>query len=348
MTQNELPRIPYDQVLFMLERAMWNLGLPGDRAELCARLFAETTRDGVLTHGINRFPRFAAQVKAGAVNPEAEPVLVEAMGALERWDGRQGPGNVNAWLSMERAISLAGRYGIGCVALANTNHWMRGGTFGWQAAERGFVAICWTNTMPNVPPWGGTEVRLGNNPLVIAVPRTGGPVVLDMATSQFSYGALQHHERTGQPLPVPGGFDDDGKLTTDAEVLLQNHRVLPVGFWKGSGLSLLLDLVATLLSGGKATHEIEPDVVAESSISQVFIAARLSSMGIAARANEIVEEALQFMQSSPRVDPDIAIRFPGERIMETRRESERLGLPVEPDIWAQVVNEAGEGWVSHR
>src|SRR5439155_10919673 len=113
--------------------------------------------------------------------------------SLERWDGRRGPGNLNAYESMARAIAMARDHGIGCVALANTNHWMRGGTYGWQAADAGVIGICWTNTLANLPPWGAAEPRIGNNPLVIAVPRRGSGgahVVLDMAMSQFSYGAL--------------------------------------------------------------------------------------------------------------------------------------------------------------
>ena len=112
---------------------------------------------------------------------------------------------------MARAIALSREHGIGCVAMANTNHWMRGGTYGWQAADAGVIGICWTNTMPNVPPWGGAEPAIGNNPLVIAVPRAKGHVVLDMAMSQFSYGALESYRKRGELLPVEGGFDARGK-----------------------------------------------------------------------------------------------------------------------------------------
>src|SRR5206468_5083874 len=145
---------------------------------------------------------------------------------LERWDGGRGVGNLNAYACMEAAISLARRHGIGCVALANTNHWMRGGTYGWQAADAGLIGMCWTNTLPNLPPWGATVPRIGNNPLVIAVPRgkgTGEHVVLDMAMSQFSYGALASYRRRHEALPVPGGFDESGELTRDPEAI-ENSR----------------------------------------------------------------------------------------------------------------------------
>jgi 3-dehydro-L-gulonate 2-dehydrogenase len=103
---------------------------------------------------------------------------------------------------MDRALTLARRQGVGAVALANTTHWMRGGSYGWQAAAAGFIGMCWTNTMPNLPQWGSAEARLGNNPLVFAVPRPRGHVVLDMAMSQFSYGALDSYREQGETLPV--------------------------------------------------------------------------------------------------------------------------------------------------
>src|SRR5438270_1599658 len=150
-------RIPFDDVQRTLTAALLRLGFAPERAELCARLFAETTCDGVYTHGINRFPRFAAMVRNGSVDVHAEPVPAAQFGALERWNGRSGPGNLNAYAIMERAMALSREHGIGCVALSNTNHWMRGGTYGWQAAEAGLIAICWTNTMPNLPPWGAKD-----------------------------------------------------------------------------------------------------------------------------------------------------------------------------------------------
>src|ERR1700674_2717218 len=132
---------------------------------------------------------------------------------------------------MDRANALSREQGMGCVALANTNHWMRGGTYGWQAAEAGVIGICWTNTLPNLPAWGAATPRLGNNPLVIAVPRgrnAGAHVVLDMAMSQFSYGALASYRMRGESLPVPGGFDAEGLLTRDPAAIAASRRPLPI------------------------------------------------------------------------------------------------------------------------
>ncbi len=283
-------RIPFEDVRETLTGVLRKLGFSAGRAEECARLFAETTCDGVYTHGINRFPRFIAMIRNGGIDVAALPERVAGFGALERWDGHKGVGNLNAWAAMERAIELGRAHGVGCVTMGNTNHWMRGGTYGWQAADAGLIGICWTNTMPNLPPWGGMEPSIGNNPLVIAVPRKGGHVVLDMAMSQFSYGALESYRKRGEMLPVDGGFDADGKLTRDPGAIEQSQRPLPVGYWKGSGLSVVLDMTAAMMSLGKATHELVPDPLLEAGVSQMFLALNPEAFGPSPRAEQIADE----------------------------------------------------------
>lgn len=319
-------RVPPEELRTVLAGVLRSEGFEEERAEDCALLFVEASRDGVHSHGVTRFPRFVRMIRNGSVDPRARPELVDEAGALERWDGRQGPGNLNARDSMARAIELATRHGVGCVALANTNHWMRAGSYGWQAAEAGMIGICWTNTLPNLPPWGATRPLVGNNPLVIAVPRAeGGHVVLDMAMSQFSYGALEGYARRGEQLPVDGGHDASGRLTRDPGAILASGRPLPTGYWKGSGLALLLDLVAASLSGGHATHELPSDFERETQISQVFVAMRPAggtAVAVEAAIAELHEEQ--------------GVRYPGERVLRDRAESERLGVAVDGEIWQRI------------
>ncbi len=244
-------RVSYQELFDALLRVLLKLGFEPERARLCAQLFTDTSRDGVYSHGLNRFPRFVAMIRNGSIDIHAKPELVTGSGPLERWDGKIGPGNLNAHHCMDRTIALAREHGMGCVALANTNHWMRGGSYGWQAADAGMIGICWTNTLPNLPPWGAADPRVGNNPLVIAVPRADGHVVLDMAMSQFSYGTLASYRMRSELLPMDGGFDSNGRLTRVPGDIEASNRPLPIGFWKGSGLALMLDLVAAHVVGRK-------------------------------------------------------------------------------------------------
>jgi 3-dehydro-L-gulonate 2-dehydrogenase len=329
-------RVPYDDLYAALNRAMLLLGLAPGRAAQCARLFAETTRDGVYTHGLNRFPRFSASVANGSVDVNAEPTKTGGFGAIERWDGHRGVGNLNALACMERAIALAKEHGIGGVALANTNHWMRGGSYGLQAAEQGLFAICWTNTLANMPAWGAKTPTLGNNPLVIAAPRAGGHVILDMAMSQFSYGAIAGYSKRGQPLPVDGGFDSAGNLTKDAAAIEASQRALPVGYWKGSGLALVMDMLAAMLAGGLATHQIPRDPMRESGLSQIFLAIDPSSVASPEDLNRIADGVIESLREATPVDPAKPVRYPGEQTMQLREENLRLGVPVDPEIWQQI------------
>jgi 3-dehydro-L-gulonate 2-dehydrogenase len=333
--QNNPMRMPYDALFAVLLKILLNLGFDHDRARLCAQLFAETSLDGVYSHGLNRFPQFVRMIKSGVIIVHAQPQLIASFGALERWNGNSGPGNLNAWRCMERAIAISREHGLGCVALANTNHWMRGGSYGWQAAEAGVIGICWTNTLPNLPPWGAADPRVGNNPLIIAVPRAAGHVVLDMAMSQFSYGALASYRMRGEQLPVAGGFDSAGNLTRDPATIEGSKRPLPIGYWKGSGLSLMLDMVGALLSGGCATHQITADSERETKISQVFIALAPTAFPRSDPSRNIADLIIEDLQL-PRSGSEGEVRYPGQRVLQTRKQNLAEGIPVEPEIWRDV------------
>jgi 3-dehydro-L-gulonate 2-dehydrogenase len=331
----ETVRIPFRQLQETLQRILQKKGFSPERAALSARLFAETTRDGVYSHGVNRFPRFLEYIDKGFVNPDAEPQLVTSMGALERWDGRQGPGNLNAWSCMERCIALARQHGMGGVAIRNTNHWMRGGTYGWQAADAGCIGICFTNTIPNLPPWGGKEPRLGNNPLVIAIPHDGGHVVLDTAMSLYSYGKMEVAQQAGKLLPYDGGFDSAGNLTRDPSQILKTERPLPIGYWKGAGLSLAIDLMAAVLSEGFGTAGIG-ELGTEYRVSQVFICIDVSSPAHFGLRQSLVQSALDFIHSSAPANEDENIFYPGEKTLRTRQENQTNGVPVELKLWQSL------------
>jgi 3-dehydro-L-gulonate 2-dehydrogenase len=331
-------RISFDDLRTSIEHVFLRLGLAPDRAALSARLTAETDFDGVDTHGIARLPRFAEMVRIGSIDPQAAPECTASFGALERWSGHRGPGNLAAHAAMTRAMELAAQHGLGAVALGDTTHWQRGGAFGWQAAEAGFAAICWTNTLPNLPAWGATQATLGNNPLVLAIPNVNGhshsePIVLDMALSQYSYGTLAKYRERAEPLPVPGGYDEAGQLTSDPGAIERSQRALPIGYWKGSGLSFALDVLGAMLAGGKAAHQLSTDPLQEVGLSQVFLAIAPTAIDSVAHLHAIANAAIEALHNATPVTPGRPPRYPGERTLITREENLRLGVPVDPSQW---------------
>lgn len=328
-------RIPYDEMVAEFVRVLEKYGIEGDEAVLSAKLFADASADGVHTHGLQRFPKFIASIKSGAVDVSKRAVPVEHIGLIERWDGQRGPGNLNAWKCMERAIELAKENGVGIVALRNTNHWMRPGNYGIQAVNNDCIGILWTNTVPNMPAWGGKEAKLGNNPAVFAVPYKDTPVLVDVAMSMFSYGKLEKYKREGVECPVDGGIDKNGNITRDPAAILETHQVLPIGYWKGSGLSLVLDLIASCLAGGTFTRGIG-ELPYETELSQLFIAFSLSNFPDRARLEDEIGKTLADLDASTPVKEGNSVHYPGEGMKKTREESMRIGVFADDTLWAKV------------
>ncbi len=336
-TKAEQLRIQSDQMKAEFFRILIRLGFTTERAYKCAEIFTLNSLEGVYSHGVNRFPRFVKSIKEGYIRPEGIPSLMHRAGALEQWNGNLGPGPLNAIFATDRATEIAAENSIGLVSLANTNHWMRGGTYGWQAARKGFVLICWTNTCPNMPAWGAKDPRLGNNPFIMAVPYHNEAIVLDFATSQFSYGKLEKFRSEGSRLPFMGGYNAENKLTDDPGEILDTWRPLPAGYWKGSGLSLLLDILATVLSGGFSTHQIS-SCASESNISQVFIAIQLKNLHNFPSIGKSTDLIIADLQKSVPENENSKIRYPGENVVVTRNENLKNGIPVSREIWEKIVS----------
>ena len=233
-------------------------------------------------------------------------------------------------------MELARNSGIGCVAMSNTNHWMRGGTYGWQAAKAGFVFIGWTNTMGLMPAWGATDNKLGNNPLVIAVPFGDDAIVLDMAMSQYSYGKMETKKMEHSLLDFPGGYNSSNEITFDPAEILDSKRPLPVGYWKGAGLSLLLDILASILSGGLSTSQIsnKPD---ETGVSQVYIAFDTHKLGNFPSIQNTISDIISDYKNSVPVEGQTTIRYPGERILQIRESNLRDGIEVNNGVWDEIL-----------
>lgn len=329
-------RIPYEEMQDTFFRTLLLYGFSKNQASLCAGIFAGNSLDGVYTHGVNRFKWFINSVIDKHIIPGNIPEKVGGFGGFEQWNGNLGPGPANAIFCTEKTMELARTYGIGCIALANTNHWMRGGTYAWKAAKEGFAFICWTNTIANMPAWGAKESRLGNNPLIMGMPEGNEAVVLDMAVSQFSFGVIKKFAMNHELLPIAGGYDEAGQLTNDPQKILASNRSLPIGYWKGSGLSLLLDVFASVLSGGKSTHEITAQK-SEMSVSQVFIAIDLSHISNTSRIAETVSRIIEDYRGAALNEGSGTLAYPGERVLQTRKENLEKGIPVNSEVWSKIL-----------
>lgn len=329
----------------VMQKALENAGCDQARAQQLARIITENTMDGSTTHGANRFPRLVAEVQSGVVSLEGQMQKVSGFGGLEVWDGGFGFGVLNAEQASERVIALAKEHGIGCVSLRNSNHWMRPGRYGWNMAKAGMIGICWSNTSRNMPVWGASDVRMGNNPIVLAVPSADGPVLVDMAMSQFSNGKLEVAKQKGESMPMPCGWDADGNLTNDPETVLKTKRLLQTGYWKGSAFAMAMDLACLVSSLGMSTPKIDESKKtknAETGHSQMFIAIHCAAVADPETADRLLKEAEEAYLSSQPDGSGTPIRIPGRRISRKRAQAEAEGVPVLEGTWKKILELAAE------
>lgn len=330
-------RVPFETLQQTLKQAFLNVGLSEESAQTCATIHAQSSADGVESHGVNRVPRFVDYVQKGWVNPSAKPELVGAKGAVENYDGHIGVGITNALFCANRATELAKEHGIGCVALKNTTHWMRGGTYAWEMANKGFMGMSWINTESCMPLWGSDEPGVGNNPFCIAIPREDGPIVLDMAMSQYAYGKLGVYRLAGKTLPYPGGFDKDGNLTSDPGAIEDSKRILPTGYWKGSGMAIALDMAAAMMANGKSGAVLDAEGQGScTGCCQIFIAYDPYLFGSKEDIQGMLNDRVDAAHTSHPEREGGHVTCPGERTMDTRAKSMSDGVNVDELVWKQV------------
>jgi 3-dehydro-L-gulonate 2-dehydrogenase len=222
--------------------------------------------------------------------------------------------------------------------MKNTNHWMRGGAYGWQAADNGMLGMCWTNTWPNMPAWGGLEQKLGNNPFIMAVPKQNGHhMVLDMAVSQYAYGKVEFSHMKGEQLPYPGGWDTKGNLTTDPGEIMKSKRFLPVGYWKGSGMSILMDVFGNALAAGYLVNEVKSKFGGEEmGLTQLFMAINPRVMDTPEYTDSVIDRVVEDIKASTPETEGVKIFYPGEIEVMTREDHMKNGIPVLDEVWDKI------------
>ncbi len=254
-----IPRAAHDDLVI---RAYTARGFSPDEAVEGAKLAAEAARHGIRTHhalkALHLDHLFGSA--AGGCVPAAEiEVLPSRFSASERWNANRKLGQSVAYRAMERAIELADQYGVAQVAVDNAFHYLWGGGYVMEAAERGYYAYtnC-TSALAEVVPFGGKFPTLGTNPHSWGLPTVeacGFPVVIDWATSTVAMGRVQALKREGRQLPPQAAVDAAGLPTTDPA---QVAALLPFGAHKGYGLSLINELMAAMIGGSLPTLRGKP------------------------------------------------------------------------------------------
>ena len=331
-------RIQFDEAVRVMEQKLLAHGVDADRAHLVADTAAGISRDGVYSHGINRFKRLVLSIDSGICDPAAVPERAAGFGAFERWDGNHGVGIINAMACTDRAIELSKTHGVACVSLRNTNHWFRGGTYGWRIAEAGMIGIVFTNTKSNMVYHGTLDRVLGTTPLIIALPRSSGPVVADVSLGEYSYGKLQLADLAGKQMDKDAGYDSSDHISRDPMAVMKEARLLPLGEYKGSAINLLLDLIASTTSLGNSACDVRNIPGDENSVSQTFIAINSRAVNDAADEEEIANRLLSHLLNARPAPGFSKPRYPGQNVLRTRKENMENGIPVDETVWQAILD----------
>ena len=330
--------VQYEEAVERMSRGLERF-LNAQDAKRFAEIFAGNSLDGVYSHGMNRYPRYLSDMESGLCDAKVtQAERVSGLGGLEVWDAHFGVGPLIAQQMAERAIELARTHGIACVALRNNSHWLRAGRYGLMMADAGMMGLCMTNTCMNLVAYGAKEPSTGNNPITIAIPRRAGSLVMDMAVSQYAFGKLEIMAQEGGMLDTPCGYDTDGNLTNDPQKIVESGLMTPMALWKGSALSIMIDLMVSMLSLGRTSLEIGTPADDEKGMSQMFVCMNPAVVVDMDKAEAQMEKTIAFLNILEPKDGVHGVHAPGENLEKTRARNRERGIPVTEDTWQKIVN----------
>src|SRR5262245_11827085 len=223
--------------------------VPDDDAATIAGCLVGADLRGVDTHGICRLPGYLDRVRRGLINPRPTLAPKRVTPVAASLDGQDAFGFVVGMRAIDEAIAMAREFGLGLVSVRRSTHFGMAASYVMPALEAGCIALVFSNASPAMPPWGGREGLLGTNPFAAGAP--GGdlpPFLLDMSPAVAARGKIRRAERRREKIPLGYALDAEGRPTSDPKAAL-GGVVLPIGGYKGSGLSMLMDILGGLISG---------------------------------------------------------------------------------------------------
>ncbi|HEX9703532.1 MAG TPA: Ldh family oxidoreductase [Rhodospirillales bacterium] len=331
--------VTVDRLKRLSDAALAAAGVPAADAQCVTRVLVEADMMGVSTHGVVRLAAYTGRIRAGGVKARPNITIDRRAPSLALVDGDGGLGPVVGTRALETALAMAAETGIAYVGCRNSNHFGAMAPYALSACDAGMVMVSATNAGPTIPPWGGAEARLGNNPLCVAAPVPAGPhFILDMAMSVAARGKIRLAARDGRPIPEGWAVDAAGRPTTDPVKALKGF-LIAFGDHKGPGLSMAVDILAGVLTGanfltGVASWVDHPDT--PQGAGHFFL---LIDPGRLVGADAFADAITRFcgsIRSTRPADPAQPVILPGEREQARRRAAIVDGVAVADDLLAEV------------
>ena len=331
--------VPAARLTDLVATIMHAAGCSVEESHTIARRLVDSNLVGHDSHGVIRVSKYLEWMRAGWLKPNQPPTLVFDSGTLAIVDGNRGFGQVIGEYAMKLGIAKAAQKGIAMIGLRNCGHLGRLGDWAEMAADAGQVSLHFLNTSgaQRVAPYGGSDRRLSTNPLAIGVPVAGGdPAILDITTSTVAEGKLMVAVNKGESVPDGWIVDKDGKPTIDPRDFYAGGALLTIGAHKGSGLSIITDLLAGAITTGKSSDP--EDTVLRNNMLSILIAPAVydAGGGVAREAARFIE----FVKASPPAKPGEPVKAPGEVERATRKQRLASGVPIDDTTWSDLTTAA--------
>jgi LDH2 family malate/lactate/ureidoglycolate dehydrogenase len=333
---SDVSRLQISELKAFIARVFESLGFPAEEADRAAFLMAEADAWGSDAHGIFRLPMYVKRVQNGGINPRPKMHMVRERPATALLDGDNGMGHLAMSRAAEIAIEKARTLGVAWVGVRNSNHAGAGSLYARMPLPHDMVGLYAAVGGANLlAPWGGTEKLLSTNPLAIAVPGAKRPaIVLDMATTNASFGKIKVKAQRGEPMPEGWMIDREGNPLTDPQKALEGF-LLPIGGAKGYGLSLMIGLLGGILNGatfGKSAIDFSTDHSTRTNTGQLIVALNIAAFADVQQFKEGVDEIWDQMKSSPTLPGVDEVRLPGERSAKIHEDREKNGLFLSAEL----------------
>ena len=312
-------------------------------ANITASRLVEADLRGRSGHGLIRLKPYVERIRAGGINVRPDIAVTHETPVSAQVDGDNGLGQVVMTKATELAIAKAATSGLAWVGTVASNHAGAAGLYAEQAADAGLVAMYFAVANANgMPPWGGTEPLLGTNPIAIAMPTRTTPFVLDIATTATSHGTIKVHARDGTPLPEGWVVDKEGRPITDPARAGEGY-LLPMGGYKGSGLTIAIGLLAGVLNGaafGADVVDHRRDQVSPTNTGQSILVMRPDLFRPNDEVLSDLSRHLDALRDAGSVDGR-PVRLPGDEAARVRAENQSQGVPLS-DSLANELHELAE------
>ncbi|MEO1091168.1 MAG: Ldh family oxidoreductase [Pseudomonadota bacterium] len=344
----EGPRYPVraDDLRAFVAAALRSVDVPEDDATDVAALMVEADLQGYDTHGVFRLRQYVDRLLCGGTNAKATARVVRETAATAVVDGDNGLGHLAMRRAAEVAIAKARDAGIGWVGVRNNNHAGPLALYVRPQLDAGMIGLAAAVGSANhVPPYGGTDLLLGTNPIAVAVP--GGsdePFVLDMATTIASAGKIKTLAQRGEAMPEGWMVGRDGRPLTDPKRQKEGF-LLPIGGPKGYGLALAVGLLAGVLNGGACGSNVVDftrDVGTPANTGQFVVAIAVDAFGDAGAFNDNIQALFAELRASTPLPHHPTVRIPGEGRAANRAERTRSGVPLHPALRQELAVIASE------